>query len=68
MIRQTTKEFTVNGLAVRTIEITFFGVPIYSFKKTSTNQAAVAQLQQAAETTKVKGFSYETKNKSKKNK
>lgn len=68
MIKQETKEYSEDGLAVRTIRITLFGVPIYRFKETSTNKAAVAQLAVAPKLTKVKGFSYETKNKSKKNK
>lgn len=68
MIKQETKEYSEDGLAVRTIRITLFGVPIYRFKETSTNKDAVAQLTAAPKPTKVKGFSYETKDKSKKNK
>lgn len=59
MIKQETKEYSEDGLAVRTIRITLFGVPIYRFKKTS-NKAAVAQLTTAPKPTKVKGFSNET--------
>lgn len=60
MIKQETKEYSEDGLAVRIIQITLFGVPIYRFKKTSTNEAAVAQLTTAPKPTKVKGFSNET--------
>lgn len=68
MIKQETKEYSEDGLAVRIMRITLFGMPIYRFKETSTNKAAVAQLTTAPKPTKVKGFSYETKDKSKKNK
>lgn len=33
MIKQETKEYSEDGLAVRTMQITLFGVPIYRFKK-----------------------------------
>lgn len=68
MVKQETKEYSEDGLAVRTIQVTIFGVPIYKFKKTSTNQAAVAQLSSAKKSVKVKGFINEAKSKSKKNK
>lgn len=61
MIKQETKEYSEDGLAVRTIRITLFGVPIYRFKKTSTNNKAVAMLAKASQSKKVIGFSYETK-------
>lgn len=59
MIKQETKEYSEDGLAVRTMQITLFGVPIYRFKKTSTNKAAVAQLTTVSKPAKVKGFSNE---------
>lgn len=63
MIKQETKEYSEDGLAVRTMQITLFGVPIYRFKKkkTSTNKAAVAQLTTVSKPAKVKGFSNENK-------
>ena len=61
MITQETKEYSEDGLAVRTIRITLFGVPIYRFKETSTNKAAVAQLTTVSKPAKVKGFSNENK-------
>lgn len=66
MIKSKVKEFSKNGLAIRTIEVTFIGIPIYSYEKTSTNKAAVAQLTAVSEPTKIKGYLNETKNKSKK--
>lgn len=60
MIRQETKEYSENGLAIRTIRVTLFGISIYRFKKTSTNKGAVAQLATAPKSIKVKGFNYET--------
>lgn len=61
MIKQETKEYSEDGLAVRTMQITLFDVPIYRFKKTSTNKAAVAQLTTVSKPAKVKGFSNENK-------
>lgn len=61
MIKQEIKEYSEDGLAVRAVQITLFGVPIYRFKETSTNKAAVAQLTTVPKPTKVKGFSNENK-------
>lgn len=60
MIKQRTKEYSRDSLAVRTIQITFLGIPIYNYEKTSTNKAAVAQFTAVPKITKVKGFSNET--------
>lgn len=68
MIRQEVKEYSEDGLAVRTLQIKFLGMPIFKYKKTSTNKMAVAQLTPSTKPIKVKGFSNETKNKSKKTK
>lgn len=68
MIRQEIKEYSEDGLAVRTIQIKFLGMPIFKYKGTSTNKMAVAQLTPSTKSIKVKGFSNETKNKSKKTK
>lgn len=62
MIKQEIKEYSEDGLAVRTVQITLFGVPIYRFKETSTNKAAVAQSDYSTKTYKSKkDFSNENK-------
>lgn len=66
MIRRTIEEFSENGLAVRVIKVSLLGLPLYFSKKTSTNIAAIQALQTTVKH-KIKGFKYETKNKSKKN-
>lgn len=44
MIRMVTQEYQEGNLAVRTTVVTFLFIPIFKFKKTSTNQMAVSQL------------------------
>ena len=65
MIKMVTQEHQEGNLAVRTTVVTFFYIPIFKFKKTSTNQMAVRQLTPIKERVQLKGFSYETENKSK---
>jgi hypothetical protein len=62
-----TKEYREGDLAVQTTEVTFLCIPIFKYKKVTTNNRAVAMLTVAKSDKKVKGF-YETNNKSKKNK
>lgn len=65
MIRMVTQEYQEGNLAVRTTVVTFLFIPIFKFKKTSTNQMAVMQLAPIKEKIQLKGFNYETENKSK---
>lgn len=67
MINYKVKEYSNDGLAIRVAKVTLFGIPLYKFKKTSTNRIAVAQLTTAKNSIKIKGFSNETEDKSKKN-
>lgn len=64
MIRMVTQEYQEGNLAVRTTVVTFLFIPIFKFKKTSTNQMAVGQLAPIRRI-QLKGFSCETENKSK---
>lgn len=66
MIRMVTQEYQEGNLAIRTTVVTFLFIPIFKFKKTSTNQMAVSQLTPIKEKKiQLKGFNYETENKSK---
>lgn len=56
MIKVLTKEFVEGGLAVRTTEITFFSIPIFKYKKTSTNNMAIKQLTVVNKPSSIKGF------------
>lgn len=68
MIKYKIKEYSEGDLAIRSIIITVLGLPIYSYSATSTNRAIVEQLTIPPQKIKIKGFSHETKNKSKKTK
>jgi hypothetical protein len=62
MISIVTQEYREGNLAVRTTVITFLCIPIFKFRKTSTNNWLVSQLTTIKEVTKVKGFiKHETK-------
>lgn len=65
MIKVFDDEYREGDLAIKIVKVTFFGIPIYISKKTSTASNIVAALTQTKKQNKVKGF-YETKNKSKK--
>lgn len=67
MIKIEIKEYSKDGLAIRTIEVILFGIKIYKYIKTSTNQEAVSMLTVINKPKKVIGFN-ETKNTSKKTK
>lgn len=68
MIKCKIKEYSEGDLAIRSIAITVLGLPIYSYSETSTNRAIVEQLTVLPQKIKIKGFSHEIKNKSKKTK
>ena len=56
------QEYEEGNLAVQTIVVTLFYIPILKIKKTSTNNVAVGQLTPIKEVIKVKGFvKHETK-------
>lgn len=68
MIEVTIIEKAEGTLGVKTTRITFLGVPIFRYKKTTTNNVVVKQLTPAPQPKKIVGFRHETENKSKKNK
>lgn len=55
MIKVITKEYRDGDLAVRTTEVTFLCIPVFKFKKTSTNNKAVSLLT-VTQSKKIKGF------------
>jgi hypothetical protein len=56
MIKILTKESREGDLAVKTTEVTFLCIPIFKYKKTTTNNKAVALLTVVNQPTKVTGF------------
>jgi hypothetical protein len=56
IIKVVIEEYREDNLAVRTIIVTFLGIPILRFRKTSTNHIAVEQLTVIKEPVKIKGF------------
>lgn len=69
MIKKLIKEYREGNFAILTEEVTFFNIPIFKCKKISTNNTVVRVLTpiQQNKGIKIKGFKYETNNKSKKN-
>lgn len=63
-----TNEYREGNLAVKETKVTFFCIPIFKKRKTSTNNIAVAALTVESQRFKIKGFNNEVENKSKKNK
>lgn len=62
MINIRIKEYREEDIVTRTITITLFYIPIFSYKKTSTNRVAVNQFNKPEERIKIKGFNNETEN------
>ena len=56
MIKVLTKEYREGDLAVKTTEVTFLYIPIFRYKKTSTNNKAVAQLTIVKQPSNIRGF------------
>lgn len=56
MIKVLTKECREGDLAVKTTEVTFLCIPIFKYKKTTTNNKAVALLTTVEQPKKVSGF------------
>ena len=58
MIKEAVSEFVEDNLVVRTIRITFLGLPIFTYRKTSTNKMALQQYTPVSVKNKqIKGFS-----------
>ena len=62
MINIKIKEYGEDGIVTRIITVTLFFIPIFSYKKTSTNRVAVDKFNKPKERIKIKGFNNETKN------
>lgn len=62
MIKKITQEYREGNLAVRTTIISFLCIPIFKFRKTTTNNSIVSQLTVIKELNKIKGFKYENEN------
>ena len=60
MINIKIKEYGEEDIVTRTITITLFYIPIFSYKKTSTNRVVVNQFNKPEERIKIKGFNNET--------
>lgn len=56
MIKMLTKEYREGDLAVKTTEVTFLCIPIFRYRKSTTNNQAVKLLTSISQPTKVKGF------------
>lgn len=54
-----TQEYREGNLAVRTTIVTFLCIPVFKFRKTSTNNVVVKQLTTIKKSIKVKGLKYE---------
>lgn len=59
MVKISIKEFVEGDNAVRTVSITLFNVPIYKYRKESTNNNAVSMLTVKSKMNKIKGFTNE---------
>ena len=56
MIKVLTKEYREGDLAVKTTEVTFLCMPLFKYKKSTTNNKAVALLTTIEQPKTVKGF------------
>lgn len=56
MIKVLTKEYKEGDLAVKTTEVTFLCIPLFKYKKSTTNNKAVALLTTMQQPSKVEGF------------
>lgn len=59
MIKQLVQEYREGDTVVRTIIVTFFRIPVFKYKKTSTNIVVVRQFTPITKTLKIKGFNNE---------
>ena len=65
MINIKIKEYGEEDIVTRTITVTLFCIPIFSYKKTSTNRVVVNQFNKPKEIDRIKGCNNENENKSK---
>lgn len=56
MIKVLTKECREGDLAVKTTEVTFLCIPIFKYRKSTTNNKIVAAMTTVQQPSKVKGF------------
>lgn len=56
MIKVSTKECREGDLAVKTTEVTFLYIPIFKYRKSTTNNRVVAAMTIAQQPSKIKGF------------
>lgn len=56
MIKVLTKEYREGDLAMKTTEVTFLCIPMFRYKKLTTNNQAVKLLTPASKPEKIKGF------------
>lgn len=56
MIKVLTEEYREGDLAIRTMKVTLFHIPIFRYRKTSTNNLAVRQLTVVKKSSNIKGF------------
>lgn len=68
MIKMIVKEYRENDIGIKDTIITFLGIPIFKYTKTTTNYTVVALLTPKVLAHSVKGFKDEVENKNKENK
>lgn len=56
MIKVITNEYREGDLAVQVTVITFFNIPIFKSRKTTTNNVAVMRLTTSKQSLNIKGF------------
>ena len=62
MINIKIKEYGEEGIVTRTITVTLFCIPVFIYKKTSTNRVVVNQFNKPKERVRIKEFNNETEN------
>lgn len=61
MIKILNEEYCEGNLAIKEVKVTFFNIPIYKVKKTTTNRTIVSLLKGETKPPQIKGFTHETK-------
>lgn len=59
MVKTEIKEYVENDLVVRTITVSFLYIPIFRYKKTSTNKGVISQFTPIKKIKQI-GFRHET--------
>lgn len=57
MIKKLIKEYMEGGFAVQTVEVAFLSIPIFKYKKITTNNEVIQLLTSTKKLNKIKGFS-----------